>query len=147
KLDTVDFQTLNILGLSKDKVYKYSDKINWNLNTSILYFDKHPSILIKFFKEQDPILSKLNKKLLTETLHLTGDTLFICHSLFNRDLFKNFTNIRYNDYYRLGWWFNWDLVASYGNLTSSQIRMYRHSLNLKRVHFTEFDWIFFRAHK
>jgi len=147
KLDTVDFQTLNILGLSKDKVYKYSDKINWNLNTSILYFDKHPSILIKFFKEQDPILSKLNKKLLTETLHPTGDTLFICHSLFNRDLFKNFTNIRYNDYYRLGWWFNWDLVASYGNLTSSQIRMYRHSLNLKRVHFTEFDWIFFRAHK
>jgi len=44
-------------------------------------------------------------------------------------------------------WFNWDLVAEYGKLTFSQIRMYKHSLNLKRVHFTEFDWIFFRAHK
>lgn len=147
KLDTVDFQSLNILGLSKDKVYQYLDKINWNLRTSIMFFDKHPSILIKFIKEQNPILSKLDKKLLTEILHPTGDTLFICVSLFERDSFKNFTNIRYNDYYRLGWWFNWDLVAEYGNLTFSQIRMYKHSLNLKRVHFTEFDWIFFRAHK
>lgn len=147
KLGTIDFQTLNILGLSKEKVYEYSDRINWGLRTSIMFFDKHPSILIKFLKEQNPILSKLNKKLLTEILHPTGDTLFMCGSLFERDSFKNFTNIKYNDYYRLGWWFNWDLVAEYGNLTFSQIRMYKHSLNLKRVHFTEFDWIFFRAHK
>lgn len=147
KLDLVDFQKLNILGLSKDKVYEYSDKINWNLKTSIMFFDKYPNILIKFLKEECPIIIKLDKKLLTETLHPTGDTLFICHSLFDRNLFKNFKNIRYNDYYRLGWWFNWDLVAQYGNLTSSQIRMYKHSLNLKLVHFTEFDWIFFRAHK
>lgn len=146
-LKLVDFQTLNILGLSEEKVIEYSEQINWDLETSILYFDKHQKLLIKFFREQNPVLSNLNKKLLTETLHPTGDTLFICHSLFDRDLFKNFTNIRYNDYYRLGWWFNWDLVATYGNLTSSQIRMYKHSLNLKRVHFTEFDWIFFRAHK
>lgn len=166
--ETLDWGTVKITKFSDRDIINYANKINWDIDenarkimtvplevfahvTSYINWD----LCSKFIVDESmsiivPYASNFDWVAISETINVSPDNLMyltIQIDSIEYSVYTNFSRFETNDYTRFTGYIDWELVSEHAKLSSRQIRMFEHVLNLSKITISEIDWPFIRKHK